>query len=102
MKILSNKRYNDLLEKISLQAIEIEELEETNKVARSKYYEQLNECDNKEKRLQRLYNDLEDAKYYNQCLQERLNASQKRVNDLLHEKSSLEAEIERAKEGVQS
>lgn len=44
MKILTNKRYNDLLEKIDYQFIEIEELEESNKIARSKYYEQVNEC----------------------------------------------------------
>lgn len=95
MKILSNKRYNDLLEKISQQAIEIEEYEVSCMVEQTKNY-------NLRKQLQILHNDLEDAKYYNQWLQERLNASQKKVNDLLSEKSSLEAEIERAKEGVQS
>ena len=102
MKILTNKRYNDLLDKISLQVVEIEELEESNKLARSKYYEQIHQCEIKGNEVQRLSKELEDARYYNQWLQERLSALQKKVNDLSYEKSSLEAEIERAKNGVQS
>lgn len=90
MKILSNKRYNDLLEKISLQAIEIEELEETNKVARSKYYEQLNECENKENLIRRLTKE-------NESLHKSINSLQSQVCKLSQENRHLEAEIERAK-----
>lgn len=90
MKILSNKRYNDLLEKISLQVIEIEELEETNKVARSKYYEQLNECANKENIISRLAKE-------NESLHKSIDALQSRVFKLSQTNRHLEAEIERAK-----
>lgn len=100
MKILTNKRYNDLLEKIDYQFIEIEELEKSNKIARSKYYEQVNECAIKVETIKRHEKELKDAKSYNQWLQERLNASQKQISELLQENRHLEAEIERAKSRV--
>lgn len=90
MKILTDKRYNDLLEMI-------EDLEESNKIARSWYYEQVNECAIKAETIKRLEKELKDAKSYNQRLQERLNASQKQISELSQENRHLEAEIERAK-----
>lgn len=100
MKILSSKKYRELIDTIESQLIEIEELEESNRVARTQYYSSINKCDETEKLLSYKNKELEDAKYYNQWLQERLNASEKQIRELLQEKCSLEAEIKRAKEGV--
>lgn len=100
MKILTNKRYNDLLDKISLQVVEIEELEESNKLARSKYYEQIHQCEIKGNEVQRLSKELEDARYYNQWLQERLNDSEKKVLELQKTKIELESTIEYIKSGL--
>lgn len=54
MKILTNKRYNDLVEKVKSQAIEIDLLEETNYVARSKYQKLIIECKNKDNIINQL------------------------------------------------
>lgn len=94
MKILSNRRYDALLGEIECQQIAIADLEEVNKTARSQYFEQLSECSNKDKTIGRLTKDLEDAKSYNQWLQERLNASHKEVLELRQKIKGLEAEIE--------
>lgn len=93
MKILSNKKYFNLIERLSMQSLEMEELEESNKIARAKYYEQLNCSINATRSLEALQKRLDEANANNQRLQ-------KEVYELSQENRHLEAEIERAKARV--
>lgn len=90
MKILTDKRYKQLLDKIEQQEVAIE-----NK--RIEYDALDSLCKQEIEIVNRQTKDLEDAKIYNQRLQERLNDSQKQIRELSQEIRHLEAEIERKK-----
>lgn len=89
MKILTNKRYNDLVEKVNSQAIKIDLLEETNNVARSKYHELIIECANKD-------NIINQLALKSEQLQKTISSLQRQVWKLSQENRHLEAEIERS------
>lgn len=93
IKIISKKRYNELLGTIENQNIEIGQQKSVNDTLYVNYIKTIDEVGRKNK-------ELEDAKFYNNFLQERLNASQKQIKDLSQENRHLEAEIERAKKRV--
>lgn len=95
MKILSSKKYRDLIDKIHYQIVTILRLKEANEELRILYAEKLNEVVGLKQELERSRNQI--AK-----LQSQFDEYKKKFVSLSKENRHLEAEIERAKNVVQS